>query len=55
MDVAILGLVAILIPLVSITMGLVSNINKTIQAMDKRLADIEVGLDSKNQNNKKII
>ena len=41
MDAGIMGLLAALLPLVGATLGLASKINKKIQKIDERLANIE--------------
>ena len=41
MDAGIMGLLAVLLPLVAGTLGLAAKINKAIQNMDERLAKIE--------------
>ena len=41
MDGAIMGMIAVVIPIVGATIGLVSKIHKTIEKMDKRLTGIE--------------
>jgi hypothetical protein len=41
MDAAIMAMIGVIIPMVGGTLGLVSKMNTTVQAMDKRLSGLE--------------